>query len=883
MEFFPENINLKFSWRKYQKELLDELHIHLKNNHFHIIAPPGSGKTILGLEVMRRVGKPTLIFAPTISIKNQWIERFCELFLKTNEVPEWISTDLRNPGFLTITTYQALHAATKTDGDFNDILKKIKRQQVNCLLFDEAHHLKKEWYKSLQKLKGNLNCKVIALTATPPYDVDYAEWRNYIDLNGPIDAEIFVPDLLLEKNLCPHQDFVHYSFPSVEEYEAIEKQKEKSDSIFNEISNDSAIITELQKLPFFIDPEKNEAAIFENIGFYSSVLIFLKNHHFKISNQHLEIIGNESVNIPAFNQEWAEILLNYILFEDQKYFNHLIEFKEQLLQKLIRNGVIDDDKVKFSRNESVNTKLINSISKLNSIKEIVDFEHKKLQEKLRLVILTDYIRNEYLSNSVTNEIELKRIGVLSIFEKLRRENSARKKIAVLTGSVVILPKECKGFFLEKAKLRKTENLEFIDVSFDANYFQFHQNTFLNNQIVAIVTEIFTEGKIEIIIGTKSLLGEGWDAPCINSLILASFVGSFVLSNQMRGRAIRTENANPEKTANIWHLVCLNPIDENFGEDFLVMKGRFKSFVGIDYSQFPIIQNSFDRVRFKMNFFSFNDIWKINNETFRVASERQNLQKRWDFAIASGTHMVEEIKIPFSENTSFIRTKKFYYNKTVKNVLLTLFSGVLGFGGQAISSFLNNLRNITTLRELGFLLSTFGLVGVFVFGGYSFKAVKLWWRYQNISKDFLNIGTSLLKSLQFEGAIKNDKKILVETESDENGLVICNLKNATTQENSVFLHALQELVSPIDKPRYVLFRQDRFLFFLFKKDYHAVPEILGRNKKNAAFFLKDWNNRVGNAQLFFTQNTAGRKTLIKARFSSYASNFQNKSEIVNEWK
>mgnify|MGYP002348238194 CR=1 FL=1 len=115
MEFFPDNINFKFSWRKYQKELLDELHIHLKNNHFHIIAPPGSGKTILGLEVMRRVGKPTLIFAPTISIKNQWIERFCELFLKTNEVPEWISTDLRNPGFLTI----ALLILVDSSGSFN--------------------------------------------------------------------------------------------------------------------------------------------------------------------------------------------------------------------------------------------------------------------------------------------------------------------------------------------------------------------------------------------------------------------------------------------------------------------------------------------------------------------------------------------------------------------------------------------------------------------------------------------------------------------------------------------------------------------------------------------------------------------------------------------
>ena len=53
----------------------------------------------------------------------------------------------------------------------------------------------------------------------------------------------------------------------------------------------------------------------------------------------------------------------------------------------------------------------------------------------------------------------------------------------------------------------------------------------------------------------ALLGEGWDAPCINTLVLASSVGSFMLSNQMRGRAIRVDSAQPQKTANIWHLVC----------------------------------------------------------------------------------------------------------------------------------------------------------------------------------------------------------------------------------------------------------------------------------------------------------------------------------------
>ena len=62
--------------------------------------------------------------------------------------------------------------------------------------------------------------------------------------------------------------------------------------------------------------------------------------------------------------------------------------------------------------------------------------------------------------------------------------------------------------------------------------------------VEFVGDLFEKGEIQILVGTKSLLGEGWDAPCVNSLILASFVGSFVLSNQMRGRAIRIDRNNP---------------------------------------------------------------------------------------------------------------------------------------------------------------------------------------------------------------------------------------------------------------------------------------------------------------------------------------------------
>ena len=65
-----------------------------------------------------------------------------------------------------------------------------------------------------------------------------------------------------------------------------------------------------------------------------------------------------------------------------------------------------------------------------------------------------------------------------------------------------------------------------------------------HRAVNFVGDLFTSGKLQILIGTKSLLGEGWDSPCINSLILASFVGSYVLSNQMRGRAIRINKKDP---------------------------------------------------------------------------------------------------------------------------------------------------------------------------------------------------------------------------------------------------------------------------------------------------------------------------------------------------
>ena len=220
------------------------------------MAPPGSGKTVLGLEVMLRLNKPSLIVAPTLAIRNQWIQRFCELFLDADAVPEWISTDIRNPGFMTVTTYQGVHAVCNNSKEAADdissndtisaIVKSLKKQKVGTIILDEAHHLKNAWWRSLMDIKSEINPTIVALTATPPFDISALEWQRYIQLNGPVDLKISVPELMLEGDLCPHQDLVYFTLPTEKEQKKIEYCYTHAGEFFKEIKNDELLLTTIE-------------------------------------------------------------------------------------------------------------------------------------------------------------------------------------------------------------------------------------------------------------------------------------------------------------------------------------------------------------------------------------------------------------------------------------------------------------------------------------------------------------------------------------------------------------------------------------------------------------------------------------------------------------
>ena len=102
-------LNFKGKWRSYQERILNNLNFHLLDKKLHVVAAPGAGKTTLGIEIISRLNKPTLILAPTITIKNQWKQRISDAFLNGEE--DVVSTDIRNPKYITISTYQALLAS----------------------------------------------------------------------------------------------------------------------------------------------------------------------------------------------------------------------------------------------------------------------------------------------------------------------------------------------------------------------------------------------------------------------------------------------------------------------------------------------------------------------------------------------------------------------------------------------------------------------------------------------------------------------------------------------------------------------------------------------------------------------------------------------------
>jgi superfamily II DNA or RNA helicase len=899
------------TWRAYQARLLQGLDLYLDDKRLHLVAAPGSGKTVLGLEVVRRIDQPTLVLAPTITIRDQWVDRLLDCFLPAGGPrPSWVSTDLKNPAPFTVATYQALHSLCSgesvkepeqaneeedvADGHnyeghdaggngYRETAIQLPQVLVDAafrtLVVDEAHHLRTEWWKTLTFVAGHLNDPtIVALTATPPYDVSAFEWHRYEELCGPIDAEVSVPELVMQGDLCPHQDYVYFSIASAEEQKTLSDFRAAVDLFVQRLQGNKELTAALMTHPWLTLPEDYAEEILGDPLYLSSMAVYLRAVGAQVPENVLRILGLRSKNIPPFDLNWLEVLLSHCLYSDASRYTGGAEVFKSLRHELMELGAIERRRVRL-HNPSEHTRLLTSSkTKLKSIEDIVRLESRALNTQLRCVILADFIRKTEMPQNCGEPADLEEIGVVPIFETLRRAAIPGVRLGVLSGSVVIVPAPAELLLRQAASNLgiRPGDLSITPLLHDPGYAMVELHGQYYQGAVRLLTSVFEQGGLTVLVGTKSLLGEGWDEPCINALILASFVGSYVLSNQMRGRSIRVYAGHPRKTADIWHLVCIEPGVSGPGGDYELLARKCRGFVGVS-ATLPVIENGTERLGLALPPFRNEQIAQINSHTCSRALDRAGLRERWQEALDAATskELAEGLKTP--------------EESLPRALILTSTIGKLLFqsGSVFLAFFLESLRQVNGGSAQDLL--QFGAV---VAGGAAvvslpWALLALWRliRHGTPERSIRQIAKVVLDSLEYEGSISRHfaqaRRLTIHSNRTSDGSVFCWIGGGTGQEKATFLRALEEVFTPLDNPRYLLARQP--FWRVFRENYFAVPDVFARKKEFARFFASRWQRLVGPIQLVYTRTPEGRSVLLRARVHSLAAAFQKRTERVSSWK
>lgn len=883
-----DQLSFKGQWRQYQQRVLDKSESFMDDGKIHLVAAPGSGKTTLGIEFIRRFGNPTLILVPTVTIRQQWVDRIKQAFLSdANQAEQLISQDLKRPKMITVATYQALHSAmnqvvgygliedtddTAQQEHFNfqdfDIRKTFEDKDLGTLCLDECHHLRNEWWKSLEIFRKSFHkIKMISLTATPPYEGEPALWERYISMCGEIDEEITVPELVKEGTLCPHQDYVYFAFPTMEERTQLDQFEKQKLNFLTKLSTDINFSNTIQSSPA-LSNQISDDELLANPKYLSAILIFLRSKELPFPQRFQELLAAKA--LPTFTLEWFETLLNGIIFQVPNWFGFTEEAFNQLKSDLKANGLIERNQVKLIRNKKQDVLLNQSLGKLNAVRDIFKAEYQSLGNNLRQLVLTDFIRKDFQVHLGDKNAQFTQLGVLSYFESIRREmieQSWTVPVAVLTGSLVVIPTSAKEHLerlipnsrLSYDVIGQLSQEDYLKVSISGSY----------HDLVTALTQLFQDGYIKVIIGTKSLLGEGWDAPCVNSLILASFVGSFMLSNQMRGRAIRVWPDNPNKTSNIWHLVSINlsprrwfefqDDEEKYDEtlelrlyglspDLDLLDRRMTQFLGLHYQE-PTIESGIDRLDLNQLTFSQKGLEKLNQNAITLSQKRQELKDRWQEALPLNEEM--EVANEVEVDKQFLPLA---YLNDWKKALLLFQALVVSFNiydaskyviGGSLSNF-----NLTIL-----LLAVIALA--IVWGRYAI--------YKSPYKRLEVFGEAIHQALLDAGQIETKESAPRVVRDSKQALYnAIYLKGASMKEKEIFAQAITEFFAPIENQRYILKASRKVVD---QTEYFAVPSMFERRKDDATAFLERIQKSVGKYDLIYTRSAQGRPILLEARIKA----------------
>jgi hypothetical protein len=541
---------------------------------------------------------------------------------------------------------------------------------------------------------------------------------------------------------------------------------------------------------------------------------------------------------------------------------------------------------RYLRNDRVsldNTKQkVESFSKSkNRVKacfDIAQVEYGIRKKWMRLVILSDFIRDEKFQLSL-NDTDIQ-TGAYPIFHYFihNLEPKLALKTVLLTGRLCIVPKN----LVSKISEHIDDGLELITKNY-SEHDEFYCVNTNSHQLTKALTKLHQNGDVTILIGTRSLLGEGWDAPHVNSLIMATQTGAFVTTNQLRGRAIRVDRNDELKTASIWHII--SHTDDSICNKLIFqdLNKRFKTFAGLHaenltiesgISRLLVFEEEIDSEHEEIGLIDRSNQMmsqRLENDVFSLKARWQNaLEKSEEYKLISGLHYKNSktSKNVINRYTAKVEAMVHRKSKTLK---------YLAFASIGLSPILYPFVPLVPLAMASMMSATSLTLGKL------FLDSKPQYFASYYSNRFADIVLASLINLSRIKQDKDDSK-KVNIENIKNGNFRFSLMNATHKENNLFLEALGQLLDPIKIARYIICLNDKPAI----DEVFAVPHIFGVNKKSANIFHHAWCRALPeyrNCRLISTASEQGRMLLLKLQAQNIVQQ-QLESEsvrLVERWQ
>lgn len=226
-----------------------------------------------------------------------------------------------------------------------------------------------------------------------------------------------------------------------------------------------------------------------------------------------------------------------------------------------------------------------SKNKAAALPEILKHEMKCLGDAIRAVVVTDFEKSSATAAEVGEILDEESGGAIAAFRTLVN-NALTDQLdpILLTGSSVLVDDDAvESFFDQSGKWLQENGFEVELSASQQDGFQVIQGSgsdWCPRVYVEMITELFQRGITKCLVGTRGLLGEGWDANKINVLIDLTTVTTSMTVNQLRGRSIRLDPEMKNKLANNWDVICIAPEFTKGLDDYKRFEKKHKTLYGV---------------------------------------------------------------------------------------------------------------------------------------------------------------------------------------------------------------------------------------------------------------------------------------------------------------